>query len=238
MSGGSLCDYKQYNISYIADELEEIIRNNKKEKPKECLESWEVDEHGNAKEWAKYYYNYSDETIEMFKKGLENIKRAYIYTQRIDWLVSGDDGEDDFSRRLKEDLEKENLSLDNNNLISDYNGLIQESKIYPENRPIEYPSLGLAGEIGEVAEKVLGLCATGGKVDETVKKTMRDNSGIFSKEKREAILKELGDVLWYITATAQDIGYTIEDVITNNFNKIQKRINTNTQHGQGDNREL
>ena len=237
MSGGSLCDYQQYKISLIADEVEQIIKENKKEKPKESLESWEIDENGIVKEWAKYYYNFSDKTIEQFKKGLEVLKKAYIYAQRIDWLVSGDDGEDDFSWRLQKDLEKENLLSDNNNLLEKYNDLIQKSKIYPENRPIEYPSLGLAGEIGEVAEKVLGLCATGGKVDETVKKTMRDNNGVFTKEKTEAILKELGDVLWYITAMAQDMGYTIEDVIQNNFNKIQKRINTNTQHGQGDNRE-
>lgn len=238
MSGGSLCDYQQYKISQIADEVEQIIKENKKNIPIEDLEPWKFDENGNVKEWYKYYYNFSDKTIEQFKKGLDYLKKAYIYAQRIDWLISGDDGEDTFHERLKEDLGKENLNVNEDTLLNEYNSLILKSKIYPENRPIEYPSLGLAGEIGEVAEKVLGLCATGGKVDETVKKTMRDNNGVFTKEKTDAILKELGDVLWYITATAQDMDYTIEDVMRNNFNKIEKRINTNTQHGQGDNREL
>ena len=46
------------------------------------------------------------ETIEEFKKGLEIIRKAYVYAQRIDWLLSGDDGEESFHLRLKEDLDK------------------------------------------------------------------------------------------------------------------------------------
>lgn len=107
MSGGYLCDYQQYRISQIADEVEQIIRENKKERPKESLDPWEIDENGNVKEYAKYYYNFSNDTIKEFKKGLKYLKKAYIYAQRIDWLISGDDGEDTFHERLKEDLKKE-----------------------------------------------------------------------------------------------------------------------------------
>jgi hypothetical protein len=47
---------------------------------------------------------YEEKTIEEFKKGLDYIMKAQIYLQRLDWLFSGDDGEDSFHRRLKEEL--------------------------------------------------------------------------------------------------------------------------------------
>jgi len=53
-----------------------------------------------------YFYKYPDEIIEKFKEGLEILKNAEVYAQRIDWYLSGDDGEESFLSRLKEDLEK------------------------------------------------------------------------------------------------------------------------------------
>ena len=50
-------------------------------------------------------YKYSKETIKEFKKGLAILKKAYVYAQRIDWLLSADDGEESFHRKLKEDLD-------------------------------------------------------------------------------------------------------------------------------------
>jgi hypothetical protein len=93
MSGGHF-DYKQYDINYIYDEIEHIIRNN-----------GDVSED----EYGCTGYLYSDETIEEFKKAVEYLKLASIYAQRIDWLVSGDDGEDTFHKRLIEDKKKELL---------------------------------------------------------------------------------------------------------------------------------
>ena len=49
---------------------------------------------------------YSKETIREFKKGIALLKKAEVYAQRIDWLLSGDDGEDNFHERLKHDLEE------------------------------------------------------------------------------------------------------------------------------------
>ena len=83
MSGGKF-DYKQYSIDYIVDEIDQIIRTNEE------------------KEW----YQYSNNTINEFKKGIELHKKAAVYAQRIDWLVSGDDGEERFHERLKEDLKE------------------------------------------------------------------------------------------------------------------------------------
>ena len=91
MSGGHF-QYKQWEISNIADEVEQLILTN---------DSEEKDEWGDRKG-----YHYTPETIEEFKKGLVLLRQAYIYAQRIDWLVSGDDGEDSFHRRLKFELEK------------------------------------------------------------------------------------------------------------------------------------
>ena len=54
------------------------------------------------KDWPGYLY--SEETIAEFKKGLETLRQAFVYIQRIDWLVCGDDDEDTFHPRLKDDL--------------------------------------------------------------------------------------------------------------------------------------
>ena len=91
MSGGHF-QYKQWEIGNIADEVEQLILTN---------DSEEKDQWGDRKG-----YHYTPETIEEFKKGLVLLRQAYVYAQRIDWLVSGDDGQDSFHRRLKFELEK------------------------------------------------------------------------------------------------------------------------------------
>ena len=87
MSGGFF-NYDQYRIDQIREELEKLIESNNS-----------IDEYGYAR-------NYPPEIIEKFKEGLLAIKKAYIYAQRIDYLVSGDDGEESFIKRLEEDLSK------------------------------------------------------------------------------------------------------------------------------------
>lgn len=91
MSGGHF-QYEQYKLQMIADEIENLIIDN---------ESEEIDEWKNKK--SSFY---SSETINEFKHALMVLKVAHVYTQRIDWLVSGDDGENSFHRRLKDELEK------------------------------------------------------------------------------------------------------------------------------------
>ena len=49
---------------------------------------------------------YTEETIQEFKLGVWYLRQALTYTQRIDWLLAGDDGEESFHQRLKKDLEK------------------------------------------------------------------------------------------------------------------------------------
>lgn len=61
---------------------------------------------------GKYYPDYTEETIDEFRKGVEILKKARIYAQRIDWFLSGDDGEESFHRRLKEELKQLNNNSD------------------------------------------------------------------------------------------------------------------------------
>jgi len=90
MSGGHF-EYKQYYIRDIAETIkDEILLND------------DTDEYGGDR------YKYSDETIAEFKKGVALLEKAAIYAQRIDWLLSCDDGEDSFHERLKEELQELN----------------------------------------------------------------------------------------------------------------------------------
>jgi len=57
---------------------------------------------------GNYYPDYEERTIEEFRKGIMALRKAQIYAQRIDWLISGDDGEDSFHERLKEELDELN----------------------------------------------------------------------------------------------------------------------------------
>ena len=89
MSGGHF-DYKQYDISIIYEGIKQLILDN---------DLTEVNEWADSKGRG-----YTADTLLEFKRAVEVLRVAQIYTQRIDWLVSGDDGEDSFHRRLKSDL--------------------------------------------------------------------------------------------------------------------------------------
>ena len=105
MSGGHF-DYWQYHIDRIAEDIKDVIIKNKVEVPNAEHERWDYDSDGNLYDYAKYYYCFDDETIEKFKEAYKKLKEAYVYAQRVDWLLSGDDGEESFHKRLKEDLEE------------------------------------------------------------------------------------------------------------------------------------
>ena len=91
MSGGAF-NYNQYRIQAIIDLIADIILKN---------DSTELDGSG-----YRIGAGYPPEIIAKFKEGLEYLTKAQIYAQRIDWLVSGDDGEETFLKRLKSDLEE------------------------------------------------------------------------------------------------------------------------------------
>ena len=84
------------------------------------------------------------------------------------------------------------------------------------DHPIIYPTLGLCGESGEVAEKV--------------KKHLRDGSSL------DELKKELGDVLWYISAIASDLKLSLDDIAETNISKLTSRLERGKIQGSGDNR--
>ena len=116
MSGGTF-DYNQYRIRYIADYIEQEIA--KSGKPKTPRELKEEDGWRNNKEWYEKYpedlnhYKYPDEVIEEFKNAYKALRIAEIYAQRVDWLMAGDDGEESFIERLKEELDALKVELKN-----------------------------------------------------------------------------------------------------------------------------
>ena len=85
-----------------------------------------------------------------------------------------------------------------------------------------YPTLGLSGETGEIAEKV--------------KKIIRDDQGVITDEKRDQIAKEAGDVLWYLSQLATEIDYSLEDIAQMNLDKLVSRAARGVLSGSGDNR--
>jgi hypothetical protein len=107
MSGGAF-DYNQYKIGYIADEVEELIRKNGKEKTKKEMkdEGWRDPDWYEKYPEDKFHYKYPDVVIEQFKDAVEILRKAEIYAHRIDWLISGDDGNETFLERLKKDMGK------------------------------------------------------------------------------------------------------------------------------------
>ena len=113
--------------------------------------------------------------------------------------------------------------------VEEYQEGAMSTAIYPDE--LIYPVLGLVGEAGEVAEKV--------------KKYFRDNQyevmcedavAEVSAETRMEIAKELGDALWYLTAIASDIGYSLEEIAELNLNKLADRNQRGKLTGSGDNR--
>jgi len=107
MSGGHF-DYNQYKIGYMVDQIEQVIENSGKEKtPEQIKDEWRNDEWYEKYPEDKFHYTYPDEVIEKMKEGVKALKIAQIYAQRIDWLLSGDDGEESFLNRLEEELDGE-----------------------------------------------------------------------------------------------------------------------------------
>ena len=104
-----------------------------------------------------------------------------------------------------------------------YQKTAREPAIYPNLGSNNiYPTLGLVGEAGEVAEKV--------------KKVIRDKNSIFDEESKLAIKKELGDVLWYLSNLCTEFNFSLEDVALNNLEKLKLRAAKGKISGSGDDR--
>jgi NTP pyrophosphatase (non-canonical NTP hydrolase) len=104
-----------------------------------------------------------------------------------------------------------------------YQRQARQTALYPQagSNPI-YPTLGLCGEAGEVADKV--------------KKVLRDQGGVFDAEVLAGLKLELGDVLWYVAQLASELGFTLEEIGRANLDKLASRSERNVISGSGDRR--
>jgi len=104
-----------------------------------------------------------------------------------------------------------------------YQKQARKTAVYPNlGNNFVYPTLGLTGEAGEVAEKI--------------KKVLRDKNGLIDKNARRELKKELGDVLWYLANLATEIGLSLEEIARTNLKKLASRKKRGKIHGSGDNR--
>lgn len=106
--------------------------------------------------------------------------------------------------------------------FNEYQSAAVSTAFYDDKYAVIYPTLGLAGEAGEVAEKI--------------KKILRDADGHFSDEAVIDIRKELGDVLWYLAVIAYDLDISLNDIAEANIEKLQSRSERGKLGGSGDNR--
>ena len=107
--------------------------------------------------------------------------------------------------------------------FSYYQKKSRETAIYPDiSNNFVYPTLGLVGEAGEIANKI--------------KKVLRDKNGCINEDTKTTIKEELGDVLWYVSQLATELELNLESVAQHNIEKLLSRKVRNTLQGSGDNR--
>lgn len=110
--------------------------------------------------------------------------------------------------------------------LDEYQRRARETALYPRHARILYPSLKLAGEAGEVTEKLGKLIRDEGYVPGTD----------LSEAQRDALAKELGDVLWYVANLAADLGMPLDTVAARNLEKLADRKQRGVIGGSGDDR--
>jgi NTP pyrophosphatase (non-canonical NTP hydrolase) len=106
--------------------------------------------------------------------------------------------------------------------LSEYQRLSRRTAEYPREAWLAYPALGLAGEAGEVAEHA--------------KKAIRDDGGSVSDERKAAMSKELGDVLWYVAQIATELSIDLNEIAEQNLEKLLSRQQRGVLSGSGDER--
>jgi NTP pyrophosphatase (non-canonical NTP hydrolase) len=106
--------------------------------------------------------------------------------------------------------------------FSEYQRFSRRTAEYPRGAWLTYPALGLVGEAGEVAEHT--------------KKAIRDDAGMVTDERRAAMAKELGDVLWYVAQLASELGLELDQIARDNLEKLFSRQRRGVLSGSGDER--
>jgi NTP pyrophosphatase (non-canonical NTP hydrolase) len=107
--------------------------------------------------------------------------------------------------------------------LDDYQHGARLTAVYPDAYRLIYPALGLAGESGEAVEKVKKAVRKGG-------------SNYMTSLDIAGLVKELGDVMWYVANIASDLNMSLEAIAQINLNKLADRAQRNVLKGEGDNR--
>ena len=105
--------------------------------------------------------------------------------------------------------------------LDGYQEHAHRTAVYPPALALEYLTLGLVGEAGELANKL--------------KKVLRGDFDDQS-EAYDLMANELGDVLWYLAELANELGYSLDVIAQRNLKKLNKRMDENKIRGSGDNR--
>lgn len=103
-----------------------------------------------------------------------------------------------------------------------YQWRTSQTAIYPSEKALEYLSLGLVSEAGEVAGKV--------------KKIIRDHNSVLTSDMKDSLIAEIGDVMWYIAQLCEALETNMSVVARKNVEKLAQRQKSNTLSGDGDNR--
>ena len=106
--------------------------------------------------------------------------------------------------------------------INEYQNKARETAQYPAEHGLTYCTLGLAGEAGEVADKI--------------KKIIRDKNCVVSEEDRMELAKELCDVFWYLANLSFELNLALDFVANKNVEKLMSRKERGVISGEGDNR--
>lgn len=106
--------------------------------------------------------------------------------------------------------------------MNDYQAHAKSTAIYPKEIGLFYAALGLTGEAGEVAD--------------VIKKLYRDDNGSLTPERKQTLMKEIGDVLWYTATLATELGLDLETIAQANVGKLASRKQRNALNGDGNDR--
>ena len=121
--------------------------------------------------------------------------------------------------------------------FNEYQKLASKTAIYLD----KFKACGYVG-IPEEVIKYLGLSYTSnglgevGEIQGKVKKILRDQAGQITEENKKDLAKELGDVLWYVSAMSSELGLSLDDVAKGNIDKLFSRKKRNQLNGSGDDR--
>ncbi len=107
-----------------------------------------------------------------------------------------------------------------------------------QKEALKTDSYGGKGEITSLAfiNKLLGLVGESGEVAEKFKKIYRNNNGVMSLEEKDLIIKELGDVLWYLSVISNYLEVPFSEVAKKNIEKLRDRLERNVIKSAGDTR--